>query len=140
MKKQSLIPLLAMVLVLAAGATYAQLPSPGGLKANIPFSFIVGKTTFPAGEYTVKNSLIDGVLQISAEDSSRRALISTLGVEANKGSNQTKLIFHRYGDQYFLSQIWVENEASGRELPRTRTEKELRAKAASDSVTILAAK
>lgn len=140
MKKHSLIPLLAMVLMLAVGSAYAQLPSPGVVKANIPFSFTVDKMAFPAGEYTVRNSGTAGVLLISGEDSSQRGLISTMGIEASKSSSQTKLIFNRYGDQYFLSQVWVRGEASGRELPRTRTEKELMAKAASDSVTILAKK
>ncbi len=140
MKKHSLIPLLAMVVVLAVGSAYAQLPSPGGVKANIPFNFTVNRMTLPAGEYTVSNSGTSGVLLISAQDSSQRGFISTIGVQANKGSSQTKLVFHRYGDQYFLSQIWVSGESSGRELPRTRAEKELMAKAASDSVTILARK
>lgn len=139
MKKHSLIPLLAMVVVLAVGTAYAQLGA-GAVKANIPFGFTVGTKAFPAGEYTVRNSGTAGVLLISGEDSSHRGLISTIGVDANKGSSQTKLVFHRYGDQYFLSQIWVRGESSGRELPRTRAEKELMAQAASDSVTILAKK
>lgn len=140
MKKQSLFSLLAMVVVLAVGSAYAQLASPGVVKVNIPFSFTANQKAFPAGEYKVKNSGTARVLLISAEDSSEQGLISTMDVEANQSSAQTKLIFHRYGDQYFLSQVWVRGEASGHELPTTRTEKELMAKAASDSVAILARK
>src|SRR5512133_76661 len=135
-----LITLSGLFALAVPGVANAQLTSPGVVKANIPFSFTVGKTMLPAGEYRVNNSGTEGVLLIAAEESSQRGLIRTLGVEANNRSSETKLIFRRHGNQYFLSQIWVKNESSGREIPRTRTEKELMAKAASDSVTILAVK
>ena len=34
-----------------------------------------------------------------------------------------KLVFHRYGNTYFLSQIWMAGESTGRELPKTRQER-----------------
>ena len=135
-----LITLGSLFALVVPGAANAQLTSPGVVKANIPFSFTVGKKMFPAGEYRVKNSGTEGVLLITAEDSSQGGLVRTLGVEANKRSSQSKLIFRRHGEQYFLAQIWVKDETSGREIPRTRTEKELMAMAASDAVTILALK
>jgi hypothetical protein len=140
MKKQNLVPLLAMVLMLAVGAAYAQLPGATMVKVNIPFSFTANQVALPAGAYTVKNSLVDGVLLISSDDSSQRGFIKTISVESNRGADQTKLIFHRYGDQYFLSQVWVGGETSGRELPRTRAEKELMARGPFETVAILARK
>ena len=140
MKKQNLIPLLAMVLMLAVGVAYAQLPSPGTVKVSIPFSFTANQVAMPAGDYTVKNSGSAGVLLISSDDASQHGLISTTSVESNSRSTQTKLIFHRYGDQYFLSQVWVRGEASGRELPKTRAEKELMARSSFETVAILAQK
>jgi hypothetical protein len=140
MKKQNLIPLLAMVLMLAVGVAYAQLPSPGTVKVSIPFSFTANQVAMPAGDYTVKNSGSAGVLLISSDDASQHGLISTMSVESNSRSTQTKLIFHRYGDQYFLSQVWVRGEASGRELPKTRAEKELMARSSFETVAILAQK
>jgi hypothetical protein len=140
MKKQNLIPLLAMVLMLAVGVAYAQLPGARMVKVNIPFSFTANHVTMPAGAYTVTDSGSQGVLLISSEDSSQRGLVSTLSIESNAGADQTKLIFHRYGDQYFLAQVWVAGENSGRELPRTRAEKELMARGPFESVAILAQK
>jgi hypothetical protein len=134
----TLITLGGLLALAVPGVANAQLTSPGVVKANIPFSFIVGKTTFSAGDYRVENSGTERVLLITAEHSSQGGLINTLDVEAKKGSNQSKLIFHRYGNQYFLSQIWIKNETSGREIRSSRTEKELMAKAASHAVTILA--
>ena len=134
----TLITLGGLFALAVPGVANAQLTSPGVVKANIPFSFTVGKTTFPAGDYRVKNSGTERVLLITADESSQGGLINTLEVEANKGSNQSKLIFHRYENQYFLSQIWIKDETSGREIPRSRREKELMAKAAPHSVTTLA--
>jgi hypothetical protein len=140
MKKHSLIPLLAMVLMLAVGAAYSQLGTADHLKVNIPFSFTASQVTFPAGEYTVKNSGSYGVLLISRADQKQHELIGTNGVEGNNVSGKTKLIFHRYGDSYFLSQIWVSGNKSGRELPRTKVEKELMARGPAAVTVILAQK
>jgi len=35
-----------------------------------------------------------------------------------------KLIFHRYGDRYFLSQMWMPGNPTGRELPPSKAELE----------------
>ena len=40
-------------------------------------------------------------------------------------SKKTKLVFHRYGDQYFLAQIWTEGNNRGSELPKTEREPEV---------------
>jgi hypothetical protein len=52
-------------------------------------------------------------------------LIQTQGVEARREQDQTKLVFHRYGDQYFLSQVWTAGESDVRELWKSRAEREL---------------
>jgi hypothetical protein len=40
-------------------------------------------------------------------------------------SETSRLVFRRYGDQYFLAQIWMAGETSGHELPISRREAEL---------------
>ena len=48
-------------------------------------------------------------------------------VELNPGqvSKPTKLIFHRYGDQYFLAQFWNLGSETGYEFPRSKAEREI---------------
>ena len=36
-------------------------------------------------------------------------------IEANKIGNRERLVFHRYGDQYFLSQVWFAGDEDGHE-------------------------
>ena len=62
------------------------------------------------------------------------------GSVSGKAVSETKLVFNKYGDQYFLAQVWVEGEEVGEQLPRTRIENELISKAQPDSVIILARK
>jgi len=42
--------------------------------------------------------------------------------------NSASLIFNRYGNEYFLSQVWAKGGSVGRGLPKTRAERELERK------------
>jgi hypothetical protein len=37
----------------------------------------------------------------------------------------SKLVFHRYGSQYFLAQVWTEGNNRGQELPKSGRESEV---------------
>jgi hypothetical protein len=46
-------------------------------------------------------------------------------VRASEAQENAKLIFHKYGDQYFLSQIWTPGGNTGRELLTQAQERQL---------------
>ena len=96
-------------------------------KITIPFSFIVGQKTLPAGEYTVEPNRrnFDKVWLIQSREADASALFTTMPVRANQTQEETKLVFHKYGDQYFLSQIWTPGGNTGRELLMPRLERQL---------------
>lgn len=52
-------------------------------------------------------------------------MLNSNAVEKLEPANKTKLVFNRYGNQYFLSQIWVKGATLGRQLPKTSREKEV---------------
>ena len=137
MKKLQLSPLLA-ILLLATGLSSAQIGRQP-VKANIPFDFMAGKTSLPAGEYTVAALSDMGPLSVSA-DGAGRAMVNSHAVQISAPSEQTKLIFHRYGDQYFLYQVWIQGENRGRELPQSKLEKELASNIRFSSIAVLAHK
>ena len=62
----------------------------------------------------------------------------TMEVLANDWQAESKLIFNRYGNKYFLSQIWTAGSKSGRELPKSQRETELAGKQAKREVAVLA--
>ncbi len=39
--------------------------------------------------------------------------------------SESKLVFNRYGDRYFLSQVWTEGNSQGRQLLMSDREKEI---------------
>jgi len=98
------------------------------LKGDIPFEFVVGKTTMPAGEYTVKaggTGFHPDVLRIEATVGNAAVNVTANRLEGDKTPDQSRLVFHKYGNQYFLSRAWSNAVAGGRELRQSRTEREL---------------
>ena len=138
MKKQVLFSLLTTVLLMAAGSAYAQLGSAQQVRANVPFDYKVGNATMKAGNCSIRATGTPDALAIRCDGS--EASLALTGSVSGKPASETKLVFHKYGDEYFLAQIWVEGENTGRQFPRTHAEKELMSKASPDSVVILAQK
>jgi len=140
MKTQALknFTMLSLVLMLTAVSVCAQ--SERSQVTNIPFSFIVGQKTLPAGEYTFEPNRKDShnVWLVQRRDGRISALFATMPVWASETQEKANLIFHKYGDQYFLSQIWTPGSHSGRELLMPRLEREL-AKNAIERQTIVLA-
>jgi len=123
---------------LGAHAARAQEP----VLANIPFAFTAGKIALPAGEYRVQESAQGSfMLLIQRTDRSAATYVVSNAVEVNKPQTQSKLIFHRSGNRYYLSQIWVEGYSRGRELAPSAKEKKQALLAHNDApeqVTIVA--
>ena len=121
MKKQ-LLALLGLGLLFATASAYAQTAA---LKANIPFNFVVTGKSLPAGEYTIQSlSTSERMLVIRGPEKSANMAMAN-ACESARPSDKTKLVFHRYGDRYFLSQIWTAGNSSGAELPQSRREAEV---------------
>jgi hypothetical protein len=138
MKSLRMFALFALLLV-AVGSSLGQLPASQGVKADVPFAFSAGNNMFPAGEYTVMNSGALGVLSIKKTGGGSKFTVGNAAARSGP-SDKTKLVFHRYGDRYMLSQIWVEGESRGIELPKTKLEKELATRARYDSSEVIARK
>ena len=104
------------------------------VRANIPFDFIVGDKTVPAGEYYVSRTRqysSDDVLTISSVDGRALAMRLTSGVQSLTPKKQGVLVFNRYGNQHFLAQVWVAGSSMGRVFTRSRSERELEREAKS---------
>jgi hypothetical protein len=141
MKKQAFGTLTTLTLLLTVTAISVSAQSERSKITNIPFDFIVGEKTLPAGEYTVEpnRSDFDKVWLVQSRDGRTSALFITMPVRASETQEKAKVVFHKYGDQYFLSQIWTPGDATGRELLMLRLEREL-AKNAVESQTIVLAR
>ncbi len=126
MKKLSrVLSMSSLFVLLAVAPALGQSRSSHKIQADIPFDFMVGDTTLPAGTYTVSTSAPD-VLLIRSLDGHESVLVITQSVQENlTPSDETKLVFTRYGDQYFLAQVWTVGEVSGLKLRKSSTESEV---------------
>jgi hypothetical protein len=117
----------ALVFFAGAAATVsAQLTNKVTVK--IPFSFVAGKTALPAGVYTVERSALN-LLILRNTDGEGSAIFSTSLGDADARLARTELLFSRYGEEYFLSQVRPSASDLVYRVPRTAAEERLAKKA-----------
>ena len=73
--------------------------------ANIPFSFQIGSSYLPAGTYRVQMRGED-MLLIKGESGS--AVMLVVWESGNQPSSNSAIVFHHYGNQYFLREVRAE--------------------------------
>ena len=100
-----LVAILGIFLVFAVASVHAQAPSK--VEINIPFEFSAGRTTMPAGVYTIKRLSGENVTLRSADGKSTVILNAPVTNNSTDPNAVERLVFDRYGDQYALSQIWL---------------------------------
>src|SRR5262245_1856422 len=120
--------LLAVMTIIAASVSANAQTLQYRLTANIPFDFSVAGHKLPAGKYWVSRAQPnngDTVIQIRSADGHSNITRLTIPVYAYNPVKSSSLIFNRYGDEYFLSEIWTKGGATGREVTKSRAEREL---------------
>ena len=92
---------------------------------HIPFNFSVGEKSFTAGKYVIERNRKDSdtVWMIRRKDNVGKALILTRPVRANDTVEETRLVFHKYDDLYFLTEFWTPGSNTGREIQISNREK-----------------
>jgi hypothetical protein len=107
------------------GATLASAQSTRTLEGNIPFAFEMRGIVLPAGEYLVDFARDQSLISLHAKEGGKNAaFVVTFAVYPRVTERgQAKLIFNKYGERYFLSQIW--HPSFVRELPKSKQEREL---------------
>jgi hypothetical protein len=106
------------------------------IRANIPFDFSVGDQKLPAGEYSIgreNQQTGDTFVRISSIDGRANAMLSTIPVETLHAKDNGTLVFHQYGNQYFLFQVWPADSTTGRSLSKSRGEREIQRNLAANS-------
>ena len=86
--------LVGFLSMLAAASVHAQ--TRNTIEANIPFDFAVGDAQLKAGQYIV-----------------RAFALAPRNIERPSNHASEKLVFHLYGDMYFLSEAWINGSGNG---------------------------
>lgn len=113
----------AAVAFLVAVAGYSQ--STARLVSNIPFDFYIGSKVLPAGEYEVRPGVASGAVLFRSIDQNAAVIALTNSKQASRAPKEAKLVFNRYGNSYFLAEIWHPNIDRGYQLPKSKTEREM---------------
>ena len=131
MKRNLYVSLTALVLALTVNVAFAQSHSKS--KANVPFSFSVAQKSMEPGSYSI--IVTDRVLELR-NDSTNETVELIAQHEESAKPQATRLVFHKYGDHYFLTEVWNatgQAGASGMQLPSSKAEQESRAALTDDS-------
>lgn len=118
----SLVILLSGLFLLTAGTVFAQT----GVQVDIPFAFTVGDKVFPADAYiAARLHPFSPVLCLRTPDLPAQIMFTTNSLEAAPNREvKPRFVFRRYGDQYFLAQVWL-GGAVGREISKSNKERQV---------------
>lgn len=109
------------------------------MRASIPFKFQAGGTVMPAGEYSFDHSA--GILVVHEEDGNHAGFLSyTLSRSRLKPATSGQLTFHRYGDLYFLEELWEPGSKEGQAVRVSARERELASSGGQSATVAILAK
>ena len=107
--------LIAICLLFTAATLFAQTESQRRMKVSVPFTFAVEDHSLPAGEYLVLTVTPERTIRIVSADGKHSAIVNTLPNYAKSPSTRSRLVFHKYGNEYFLAQVWTAGQNVARD-------------------------
>lgn len=127
MKKQVYSIFVISVLLLAVSVIPATAQAVQLIGANIPFDFVVKGKVLPAGDYILEPIQVGAsqALKIQSADGHITAIVPVRSVRTKAIGDDPKLVFNRFGDQYFLSQVFGLEERASYALHKSSAEERL---------------
>ena len=119
----------AVMIGLSAIASSALMAQKMQETGTIPFDFQVAGQKVAAGSYIVSRDTTSGgtsLLSLRGTET-RKGIYLPVSVGKAGATGQSKLVFRKYGDRYFLAEVWFPEESIGHVYPASPAEKELAA-------------
>jgi hypothetical protein len=118
MKRITAIALFTLANLVTVGSVLAQDPS---VEASVPFAFTVGTKLLPSGIYTI--SFQDRTPEVLLIQNRAQGIATFIPAHADvRQSKHGELVFHKYGDRYFLSEILCSSCNVNMEIPTSKVE------------------
>jgi|HubBroStandDraft_3_1064219.scaffolds.fasta_scaffold17769_3 hypothetical protein len=102
MKKSYFAAVLTLTCLLGVGVS-SNAQDTEGVSVKVPFEFVAGGTTLPAGTYKVGRLSLEPFSGIAISSYGHGALVLPISVDGSR-AGQPKLNFERVGDKYFLTE------------------------------------
>jgi hypothetical protein len=127
----------AQALGITTSSTRANAQSEALATANIPFSFQVGKTLLPAGNYTFTRHL-PSVIKLQDSHGARNIFAMVCLDTKARPVQDGSIVFARYGNHYFLRQLDAPGSRSSFQCLQTRQETSIAHQAGSNNANLVA--
>lgn len=120
--------MVALMITVVPMLASAQLRNSDKIVAKVPFQFIVANKPVPAGQWSIQPATADDRTVMIRNGDAKLNLYSNISeTEASQAATAPALVFHKYGDRYFLSGMKIEGTRVMYRLPESKAEMELRA-------------
>ncbi len=107
----------------------------GETVTDIPFPFTVANQSLPPGRYTI--TPVNQTLLRIFDSHNQGTVILAHSTDAMAAEATGRMVFHRYGDAYFLSEVWDPTSGTGHQLFESRAETELTRKQTAVEIAVL---
>ena len=118
MKRIIAIALFTLANLVTVGSVLAQDPS---LEVAVPFAFTVGTKLLPSGTYAISSQRGSPELLLIQNRAQGIAIFTPAHADARQ-LKHGELVFHKYGDRYFLSEILCSSCNVNMEIPASKSE------------------
>ena len=113
----------AMMMTMTPLLASAQLGHTVSIATQVPFQFVVGDRVVPAGKCVLQAAnLADDTILIRNDDKMVRLFSATSLGEARQPAASNELVFHKYGDRFFLAAVRLQGSRVEYQLPLSREE------------------
>jgi hypothetical protein len=124
MKRIAAIALFVAASFITAGGALAQ---DRQVKATVPFNFTVNSSSMPAGNYTIGSASTNGNILTIADWEKHVHILAMGQPDSGTTVKSGHLVFHKYGDQYFLSEICYAGSSTTVQFPVSKAERRAKA-------------
>ena len=118
---------IALIFALTMYPTKAPAQTTGDLVVNVPFEFHAGNGKLPPGKYVI-HRIEDSdltVMEISSADGSISALFDVQSSDAKSVPTKSEVIFNKYGNRYFLAELFDEGSQTSNKVVESRYERKI---------------
>jgi hypothetical protein len=105
------------------------------LRSKVPFAFVSGDRTIQGGEYSIE--IKQRLVRFIDANGHLAQMIFSNPPQDSRREEKPRLVFHKYGDAYFLWQIWTGEYTA--DFRMSRAEYNLRASLKTDPDTVILA-
>ena len=125
MKRNIFGALMTLIVAFAIAVPTVHAQNAKMLSANVPFAFSADGKQLPAGAYEVREVGARATM-IETQDG-REKVLGIYQYAGPSKATESKLVFDKIGDSYFLREIWTSTRGQGLALPESKREQEVRA-------------